>query len=323
VTLAGTAGLLGWHARPSAAEPPPETPKLRIFQSGGFCAVPLDIAKELLRAEGFTEVEYIKIESGLPSSTALSHRQADIGLNFAGPLIVSLDAGNEIVVLGGVHVGCFEVVTTDRVRTVRDLKGKTLAITAPGSTPHLFISSMVAYVGVDPRTDIHWVTHPLAEQIRLLTEEKIDGLGATPPTAQELRAKKIGHVVVNSAVDRPWSQYFCCLVEGNREFVRKHPAAAKRALRAILKATDLCAADPERVARFSVDEGHTKNYAYALQALQELPYNKWREFDPEDTIRFHALRLHEAGMIKSSPQKLIAQGTDWRFLKELKKEMKG
>jgi NitT/TauT family transport system substrate-binding protein len=40
-------------------------------------------------------------------------------------------------------------------------------------------------------------------------------------------------------------------------------------------------------------------------------------------VRFWALRLHEAGVIKSSPQKLIAQGTDWRFLNELKKELKG
>jgi len=28
-------------------------------------------------------------------------------------------------------------------------------------------------------------------------------------------------------------------------------------------------------------------------------------------------------MIKSSPQKLMAQGTDWRFFNELKKELKG
>ena len=33
------------------------------------------------------------------------------------------------------------------------------------------------------------------------------------------------------------------------------------------------------------------------------------------------LRLHEAGMIKSSPQKIL-QGTDWRFFNELKKELK-
>jgi NitT/TauT family transport system substrate-binding protein len=113
------------------------------------------------------------------------------------------------------------------------------------------------------------------------------------------------------------------MVAGNREFVSQHPVATKRALRAILKATDVCALEPERAARFLVDEGYTLRHDYALQVMQELPYNRWREYDPEDTMRFYALRLHEAGMIKSSPQKLIAQGTDWRFLNALKKEMKG
>ena len=105
--------------------------------------------------------------------------------------------------------------------------------------------------------------------------------------------------------------------------MRKYPIATKRALRAILKATDLCAREPERVARFLVDEGYAERYDYALQALKEIPYNRWGEYDPEDTVRFHALRLHEAGMIKTSPQKIIAQGTDWRFLNALKKELKG
>jgi len=39
-------------------------------------------------------------------------------------------------------------------------------------------------------------------------------------------------------------------------------------------------------------------------------------------VRFYTLRLHEVGMIKSNPTKLIAQGCDWRFLNELKKELK-
>jgi NitT/TauT family transport system substrate-binding protein len=56
--------------------------------------------------------------------------------------------------------------------------------------------------------------------------------------------------------------------------------------------------------------------------LKNLPYNRWRENDPEDTLRFHALRLHEVGMIKTNPQKLIGQATDWRFLNELKRELK-
>jgi NitT/TauT family transport system substrate-binding protein len=138
-----------------------------------------------------------------------------------------------------------------------------------------------------------------------------------------LRLKNIGHVIVNSAVDLPWSQYFCCVVAAHREFVHKYPVATKRAFRAILKATDICALDPEWAAKTMVDSGFTKDYQYALQTLKEIPYTKWREYDPEDTVRFYALILHDIDMIKSSPNKIIAQATDWRFLRELKKELKG
>ena len=144
-----------------------------------------------------------------------------------------------------------------------------------------------------------------------------------PPLAQELRAKKIGHVVVDSMIDRPWSQYFCCMMIANREFVKTNPIATKRTIRAIVKATAICAREPERVARLLVERGVVKNYDYALQTVKELPYARWRDYDSEDTLRFYALRLHEAGMIKSSPQKIIAKGAELRFINELKKELKG
>jgi NitT/TauT family transport system substrate-binding protein len=76
------------------------------------------------------------------------------------------------------------------------------------------------------------------------------------------------------------------------------------------------------VARLLVERKFTSRVDYMTQVLRDLPYGKWREFDPEDTLRFYALRLHEAGLLKSNPQKLIAQATDWRFLNELKKELK-
>jgi NitT/TauT family transport system substrate-binding protein len=112
------------------------------------------------------------------------------------------------------------------------------------------------------------------------------------------------------------------MLAGNREYVRNHPVATKRVLRAILKAADLCASDPTRAAKRIVDGGFTARYDYAFETLSDIPYDKWRDYDPEDTIRFYALRMHEAGMIKSSPQKIIAEGTDWRFLNELKRELK-
>jgi len=175
---------------------------------------------------------------------------------------------------------------------------------------------------LDPQKDVRFVSHSRPDAMRLLSEGKVDAYLGFPPDPQELRANKIGHVVVNSAVDRPWSQYFCCMVVGNREFVRRNPVATKRTLRALFKATDVCAAEPERAARALVDGGFTPRYDYALQTIKEMSYRNWRLLDPEDTLRFYGLRLHEAGMVKSVPQKIITQGTDWRFLNEVKKELK-
>jgi NitT/TauT family transport system substrate-binding protein len=83
-------------------------------------------------------------------------------------------------------------------------------------------------------------------------------------------------------------------------------------LRAILKATDPCATQPERAARRIVERGFTPRYDYALQTINEVPYDKWREYDAEDTVRFYALRLGEVGMVRSTPQKIIADGIPGR-----------
>ncbi len=208
------------------------------------------------------------------------------------------------------------------IRSIADLKGKSVGVQGLGSSQHVFWPRWPPMSGsIRPRTSTGSPTHP-SSRSELFAEGKIDAFLGFPPEPQDLRARHIGHVIVNSAVDRPWSQYFCCMLAGNRDYVRKHPVATKRVLRAILKAADLCVTDPQRVARQLVDGGFTDRYDYALQTFSELPYDKWREYDPEDTLRFYALRLHEAGMIKSSPQKIIADGTDWRFLNELKRELK-
>src|SRR5215467_475575 len=185
------------------------------------------------------------------------------------------------------------------------------------------VCSSDLHVGLHPLKDIEWVVHPVDESMRFLNEGRIDAFIGFPPEPQELRARKIGHVVVNTAADRPWSQYFCCMPAANREFAQKHPVATKRALRALLKAADLCAREPDRVARFLVERKYTTQLEYARQTLREVPYTRWREYVPEDSLRFYALRLHEGGMIKTNPQKLIAQSTDWRIFNELKREMKG
>jgi NitT/TauT family transport system substrate-binding protein len=320
LSSAAAASLFGGsHAL--AEETRLETTRIRLYDWSGVCIAPQFVAEELLKAEGFTDVQYLRTESsGSLPNPLLASGEIDINTQFSAPSIIRVEAGDPVVFLGGMHVGCFELFGTEQVRTIRDLKGKRVAITALGSSPHVFLASIAAYVGLDPSRDINFVTYPAAQSMQLLAGGKIDALLNFPPIPQELREKKIGHAILNSSVDRPWSQYFCCMISGNREFVRKHPIATKRVMRALLKAVDVCVTAPERAARIVADRGYP--YDYSLQAMREIPYANWRYFDPEDTVRFYALRLREAGMIKSSPNKILADGTDWRFWNELKRELK-
>ena len=325
LTTLSSAGFVGLvRAGDSyAQEAPPEITTVRLGKIYGICIAPQYVADELLRAEGFTDIRYVATEAGAPAALALGRGEIDFTTNYAPPMAISIDAGESITIVGGEHVGCFEVFAREGIRSIADLRGKNVGVQSIGSSQHVFLSVMAAHVGLDPAKDIHWVTSTSPKPMELFADGKIDAFLGLPPEPQELRGRNIGRVIVNSVLDRPWSQYFCCVLAANRGYIRKYPIATKRVLRAIVKAADLCASEPARVARQIVDAGFTPSYDYALQTIKEIPYVRWREYDPADAVRFYALRLREAGMIKSNPNKILADGTDWRHWNELKRELKG
>ena len=315
LSAAGAAGVFGTRTS-LADEGPPETTTIRLNWYPNICLAPKDIAEDLLRAEGFTDIRYVR---NLPIG-AVARGEIDFDFDTAAWVVSHLDAGEPILALSGVHSGCYELFAHEPIRAISDLKGKKLGIYELGNSGHLLLTVIAAQVGLDPHKDIEWVTSPTA--MELFVEGKVDAFLAFPPEPQELRARQIGRVILNMTLDQPWSQYLCCIAYGNRDFVRAHPVATKRFLRAILKAADICATQPEKAAQQLVDRGFTPRYDFALQTLTELPYDRWREFDAADSMRFYGLRLHEVGMIKSSPNAIIAEGTDWRFVDELKRELK-
>jgi NitT/TauT family transport system substrate-binding protein len=314
---------LAARLRAEGLDAPPETTTIRLAKNPSICIAPQYVVSDLLNDEGFTNVVYVQSDAGVEQTKAVAKGDLDFTLHFSGPLLLQVDRGLPITLLAGIHVGCFELFAKKDIRSVADLKGRTVGITALETSPHVFLSAMAALVGLNPAKDIDWVTSASVKPIELFAEGKIDAFLGFPPEPQRLRAQNIGNVIVNSAQDRPWSEYFCCMLAGNREFVRKNPIATKRLVRAMLRATDLCVSEPALVAQRMVDRGFTPRRDYAVQTLADVPYNNWREYDPEDTIRFYALRLREAGMLKSSPAKIVADGADWRFLSEVRRELGG
>jgi NitT/TauT family transport system substrate-binding protein len=317
VSSAGVASLFR-VPRLRAAEGALETTAIRMTKGRPCSAAEALAAEELLHAEGFEEIAYVEVSKNEVQS-AIADGGFDFSINFAVNHIQAIDHGAPIAILAGVHSGCYELFAREGLGSITQLKGKQVGVQA--GSPSL-LRLMAAQVGLDPEKDFRWVVDPKLEPLDLFAEGKIDAFLGFPPEPQELRARHIGHVILDTTVDRPWSQYFCCMLAANREYVLRYPVATKRALSAILRAADLCVSDPSRVARRLVDAGVTSRYDYALQTVSEIHYDKWRDYNAEDTVRFYALRLHEAGIIKSLPGKLIADSTDWRFLDQLKRELK-
>src|SRR5215471_8652669 len=220
--LAGAASLVR-APRILATEGPLEVTTVRLLRTPAICHAPQFVAEQLLYAEGFGEVRFIDAPSTVEVNDAIARGRIDFNLHFASQFVSAIDGGAPITILAGVHVGCFELFANEAVHRVTDLKGKSVGVEALGSSPHLFISVMAANVGLDPKKDIHWITDPAAQPSKLFVDGMVDAFHGTPPQPQELRARNIGHVIFNSSVDPPRSQYFCCALAGNREFVRRNP----------------------------------------------------------------------------------------------------
>jgi NitT/TauT family transport system substrate-binding protein len=290
---------------------------VRLAKIPTICFAPQYVCEDLLRMEGFTDIRYVDTK---PSTFGqdLAEGKYDFASNVTAQNVVLVDSGLPITLVAGIHAGCYELFASGGIRSIRDLKGKWVGTWAATD----LIEMMAAFVGLDPKKDLTIINDPEAKPLDQFMQGKLDAYMALPPEPQLLHARGFGEVIVRTATDRPWSQYFCCTLAARRDYVARNPVATKRVIRAMLKAADLCASEPERAARRLVDGGFVDNYEYALQTLNDNPYAHWRDYDAEDTVRFYALRLHEVGVIKKLPQRIIADGTDFRAFDELKRELK-
>ncbi len=229
MALAGAAGLVR-PPRASAAEEPLETTTVRLAKLPGICIAPQYVAEELLRGRRLHRGPLCDDRIGARPGEVDRRRRGGFQHQFCRAARGrDRFAGRRSRCLAGVHVGCFELFGREGLRSIADLKGRSVGVQALGSSQYVFLAAIAANVGLDPVKDIRWIIpDPRVAPIELFADGKIDAFLGFPPEPQELRARGIGHVIVNSSVDRPWSQYFCCMLAGNREFVRKHPVATKR-----------------------------------------------------------------------------------------------
>jgi len=315
---------------PGATLPPPETTTVR-FVSPSACDPPAALAKAFLLDEGFTDIQYVRV----PATTTdwLTKNVADFSSGYGNLIASAVDVGLPYLALAGVHPGCLELFAAPGITSIRDLRGKTIAVNTKSASDlfYGFFSILLAYIGMDPRTDVNFIE--IGPDIPALRDAFIDGRSAafiaSAANGPQLRRnpKNPGTVILDTTMDKPWSQYYCCQLVANRDWAQRYPVATKRVTRAVCRAADLVAKDRASAAHQYVAGGFFSTTPAATdedivnEVIGDLSYD-WRELDPEDTLRFFALRLADAKLVKLTPQELISRGSDFAYMRQLRTELK-
>nr|MDP9320634.1 ABC transporter substrate-binding protein [Chloroflexota bacterium] len=320
-TLAAACAPGARVATPSSSAPvvvgPVETTTITIDNQEG-CETWTWLAEPFLREEGFTEVRLAD-----PYGPGVITGKSDIQTNLGVAIALQVNAGKPVVALAGTHTGCIELWARPNINSIGDLRGKRIVVNQKDVLADPTYStwvSILATFGIAASE----VSFTEGAGIPAFLDGQADAVFAAITGGPRLRAdpNKTGHQIFDIGVDKPWSQYFCCLLVANRDWAKRNPNAAMRATRAVLRAIDYGAKDHARTVRAAVDKKVPAASVpeFLLEALHHHGYS-WRDYDAEETIRFNALRLADAKLLTKTPSQVVAEGSDFAFFRQLQKEL--
>ena len=304
------------------------------------CDPGLVLAKGYLQDEGFTDVEFVA--TPFTSRGWITENKADFACAHSEFTVGAIADGLPLRVLSGLHSGCLELWVRDGITDIHDLSGKRISVRVKDIRDmfYAWFAILLGDIGIALKNvDFVEAADPgdYNGMIGAFTGGRADAVLAGGPEGPHLRRrpKPPGHVLLETNTQTPWSQYFCCNLVANRDWAQQNPVATKRVTRALLRATDAAASDHASAARNAVAViaarssqiggqaagGAFEDESIVTETMAMCTYN-WRELDPEDTLRFFALKLANVNLITSTPQQIIARGSDFAYMRQWKGESK-
>ena len=297
--------------------PPPETTTIRL--GAAPCDAPIMAAEPYLQQEGFTRPEIL-------ASAPLESGRTDINIAFPLAIARLVEAKQDVVVLAALHPGCAEIFAQPGIRSLQDLRGRTVVVTAKtlANFGYSYVAIVLKHAGVDP-AQVNFVVQPGANPVNLFLEGRNDAVVAFTTDVAALRSNPAnrGHVIHNQLMDLPWGRLACCYLVARREWYRANPIAAKRAVRAVFRAADAQTVSRADAVKRATDRGlfgGPANFDNVLYAASMVPAN-WRDLDLERALRFYGQLLADVGLLKVSVEDVV-RTIDWTILNELKAELR-
>ncbi len=271
-----TVGCGGGDA-PPAATASGGPAKVKLAYLGLTCEAAMFVAREngYFQEEGI-EVEFVKTDwDGLRDGLGLGKFDANYTLIMY--LLKPIEQGLDVKITGGVHSGCLRTQVPDAspVKSLADLKGKTIGIPNMGSPPFLFTSRALAAKGLDPSKDVNWVV--VAPELMKIALEKgqVDAVANSEPMGSILTAQAGVRTVADQAVDEPYRDEYCCATVVSGKFAASNPTAAAKITRALLKGALWVDTNPRAAAEMAVEKKYVASTvelnAHALGKLRYMP----------------------------------------------------
>jgi NitT/TauT family transport system substrate-binding protein len=254
---------------------------VRVAYLGLTCEAPIFVAYEkgMFKEQG-VDVEMVKTDwDGLREGLASGHFHANHTLLMY--VLKGVEKSSDIKVTAGVHTGCLrvQVARNSPIKSADELRGKKIGVpNNVGSPPAMFCSRVLAAAGIDPSLEARQVTLvalPPEQLGQRLEQGEIDAVATSDPIGTILEGKKIVKTIADQAVDAPYAEEYCCIVVVNGEFARKHPAAAAKVTKAMLKGAKWVQENPKAAAELGVGKKYVaasvEINTHALAALKYIP----------------------------------------------------
>jgi NitT/TauT family transport system substrate-binding protein len=278
--------------------------KLKVAYLGLTCEAPIFIAQE----KGFFEKEGLDVElvktdwDGLREGLGLGRFDANHTLIMY--LLKPIEQGTDLKITGGIHTGCLRLqagVKTS-IKTVKDLKGKTIGVpTHIGSPPYLFSSRVLAVNGIDPRVeggDVTWKAFPPDVLGKAVDDGLVDAVATSDPIGIMLLGKGLVRTIADQAVDKPYSDEYCCASVVSGKLARENPEAAAKVTRALLEAAKWVGVNPSAAAALAVEKKYiAASLEINAQAISKLKYVPGVD-DCRKSVLNAAKEMKIAGLLK-------------------------
>ena len=223
--------------------------KIRIVLpnvSGEFMTFPLAQKRGFLKEEGL-DAEIIRV-TGRVTSTALSNGEVDYS---TGMRIEAEITGIPIrVVACYVPAPVNALVARPDVKSVQELSGKTVGVSAIGGVSHFAAKAIAKHFGLNPDKDFKFIgVGPVDARFARLTQGLVDATMLSPPLDSE--AKKKGFNILARAEDAlifPETGLVTAVKK-----VREKPDEIKRVIRAGIKANRYIRGDRDGTIQFLIE----------------------------------------------------------------------